>query len=168
MNGRKGSIATAIVLIVIGAWFLAVELVPAVKAFAYEGSTWPFPILGVGALLALVGLVTWTPGLMIPASIVGGIGGLLYWQNLTGNWESWAYAWTAIPAFVGVGLFLAGIMKRDGKMLVGAAWTLFVAMILFAIFGSFLGNVAEITRYWPVLVIALGVLLLARGFAKKA
>jgi hypothetical protein len=53
-------------------------------------------------------------------------------------------------------------------MLVGAAWTLFVAMILFAIFGSFLGNVAEITRYWPVLVIALGVLLLARGFAKKA
>ena len=86
----RSSLATALVLIGIGAWFLSVQLFPQVKAFAYGSETWPLPIIGIGVLLASLALITWTLGLFIPACIVAGIGGLLYWQNLTGNWESWA------------------------------------------------------------------------------
>jgi hypothetical protein len=84
----RSNIAYALILIGIGAWFLAIELSPAVEKFAYGADTWPLPIIGIGAFLALLGLLTWTPGLFVPACIVGGIGALLYWQNATDNWET--------------------------------------------------------------------------------
>ena len=48
--------------------------------------------------------------MMVPASIVTGIGGLLYWQNATGRWESWSYAWALIVASVGVSI---GFVKSE-------------------------------------------------------
>ena len=42
-------------------------------------------------------LLTGQPGMLVPACIVGGIGGMLYWQNLTGDWASWSYSWSLIP-----------------------------------------------------------------------
>ncbi len=158
----------ALLLIVLGAWFLAIELVPQIEDFAYGKMTWPLPIVGIGALLAVLGLVTWTPGLMVPASIVGGIGGLLYWQNFTGNWESWAYAWALIVVFVGIGIGLAAIMERSRSGLIGAGWTIFVGLIQFVIFGAFLGGDTVIRRYWPVALIVLGLLLLVQGFFRRS
>ncbi len=73
----RGRIATALVLILLGAWFLAVQLVPSLQVFAFNRTSWPLAIVGVGILLALIGLVTWVPDLLVPASIVSGIGILL-------------------------------------------------------------------------------------------
>jgi hypothetical protein len=163
----RANIATALTLIAIGAWFLAIELSPVVKAFAYGRGTWPLPIIGIGALLAVLGLLTWTPGMLVPACIVGGIGGLLYWQNATGNWESWAYAWALIPAFAGTGALLAGLLSRRRSGVVGGAWTIFWALVLFAIFASFLGGPVLIGKLWPVLLILLGIVFLARGIFRQ-
>jgi len=167
MRTTKGNIVAALVLIILGIYFLSVELFPTVKAFAYGDTTWPLPIIGVGALLALLGLISWTPGLFIPACIVGGIGGLLYWQNITGNWDSWAYAWALIPGFVGVGLLLLGMATRNRKTIVGAGWTMFNSLVLFAIFGSFLGGLQITAKLWPLILIVLGVLLLASGLFRR-
>jgi hypothetical protein len=163
----RSSLATALALIAIGAWFLAIELVPALKSFAYGSTTWPLPIIGAGVLLALIGLVTWNPVLFIPASIVGGIGCLLYWQNTTGNWESWAYAWALIPGFAGVGTVLNGLLSGERRTTVAGGWMIFNSLVLFAIFGSFLGGLGLVSRYWPFLLIALGVLLLAQGLFRR-
>jgi hypothetical protein len=101
----------------------------------------------------------------VPACIVGGIGGLLYWQNATGNWESWAYAWTLIPGFVGVGIVLSGLLGGDTQQSVrGGAWLILISLVLFTIFGSFLGGLGLLGPYWPVLLIALGLLVLVRSF----
>lgn len=163
----RSSIIVAVLLIVTGSWFLAIELYSPLKEIVYGADSWPLSILGVGILMAIVGLVTWAPSLMIPASIISGIGGLLYWQNTTGNWESWAYAWALIPGFVGVGLLLTGLMTRNRNMLTGAGWTLFNSLVLFVIFGYFLGGGSLVTQFWPVLLIALGLILLGRGLVRR-
>ena len=103
----------------------------------------------------------------VPACVVGGIGGLLYWQNVTGNWESWAYAWALIPGFVGVGTMLMGIVSRDGGQVRSAAWLLVISAILFVVFGSFFGALGFLGKYWPVLLILLGVLSLFQGLFRR-
>ncbi len=161
----RGRIGTALVLILLGAWFLAVQLVPGLQAFALNRITWPLVIVGIGALLAIFAIATGVPDLLVPACIVAGIGGLLYWQNLTGTWESWAYAWTLIPGFVGVGVFLASLLRgRVREAIVGGGWLIFISAILFLIFSSFLGGPVLLGAYWPVLLILLGVIFLAQSF----
>jgi hypothetical protein len=164
---NKANIAAAIVLIALGFWFLAVQLVPGLKEIAYGPGTWPLNVIAVGGLLALIALVMWVPGLMIPAAIVSGIGGLLFWQNQTGNWASWAYVWTLIPGFVGIGLVVAGLMNRSRATLTAGGWTLFNSLVLFIIFGAFLGGGQQIFNYWPVLLIALGIIILGRGILRR-
>ena len=163
----RGRIAVALILILLGVWFLAVQLVPGLQLFALSGTNWPLAIVALGALLALVGLVTWVPGLMVPAAIFAGMGLLMYWQNATNRWESWAYAWTLIPGFVGVGLFVGALMRgRLGEAFTAGGWLVLISAVLFLIFGSMFGVVAPLGAYWPLLLVLLGVLLLAQSLLR--
>ena len=104
----------------------------------------------------------------IPACIEGGIGGLLYWQNATGHWESWAYAWTLIPGFVGLGIMLTGLAQgRARRPLLGGAWLIVISALLFLIFASFLGGPNLLGPYWPVLLILAGLLSLGRNLLRS-
>ncbi len=163
----RANVATAILLIVLGLWFLLIEFYPPLKVFAYGATTWPLIIIGAGVFLGVLALVLWVPGLWIPACIVGGIGGLLYWQNQTGNWASWAYTWALIPGFVGVGMMISGFLSRNRRQIVGAGWNIFTSLVLFAIFGSFLGGITLLGLYWPVLLILLGLVVLGQGLFRK-
>ncbi len=160
---RSPGIVISIILILLGLWFLAVEFVPWLSAWVGGDRGWPLTIVAVGLGLFIVGLVTGAPGMSVPACIVGGIGGLLYWQNATGHWESWAYAWALIPGFGGVGTMLMGLLSGQWRTVGAGAWTLFVSLVLFAVFGSFLGGLGLFGAYWPALLIMLGVLLLVRA-----
>jgi len=160
---NRSSIAIALVLILIGGWFLAVQFVPALHDWTLNDVTWPLAVIGVGVLLAVVGLLSWTPGLLVPACIIGGIGGLLYWQNNTNNWESWAYAWTLIPGFVGVGVLLSELLAGRVRQAVSSGGVLIIiSLVMFLIFSSFLGGPSILGAYWPVLLILLGLILLAQ------
>lgn len=164
----RSRIATALVLILLGVWFLLVQFVPALEGFAINGRTWPLIIVGLGILFALIGLVTWTPALLVPACIIGGIGGLLYYQNMTGDWQSWAYAWTLIPGFTGVGVFFSSLLSgRIREAISGGVWLVFLSGTLFLIFSSFLGGPSLLGIYWPVLIILLGVILLAQSIFRR-
>ena len=159
-SSRRSSLAAGLVMILLGAWFLVVQFVPGLQAWF----AWPLIIVGVGVLLLVIGLLTGVPALSVPACIVGGIGGLLYWQDATGNWESWAYAWALIPGFVGVGIVLAGLLGGEGRQAMRGGGTLIlISLILFAVFGSFFGALGLAGNYWPALLIALGLLLLVRS-----
>lgn len=163
---KRSNIAAALVLIILGLWFLSVQLFPGLRSFTINQSTWPLVVVGVGALIGFVGLVTWVPGMLVPACIVAGIGGLLYWQNATGNWASWAYAWTLIPGFVGVGVMISGLMRGKWRTVASGGWSILISLVLLAIFGSFLGGMA-LSNYWPVLLILLGVLLLVQSLLRR-
>jgi len=161
---RRSSVAGGLVLILLGALFLAVQWVPGLQLWF----SWPLIIIGIGVLLLIVGLLTGVPAMAMPACIVGGIGGLLYWQNATGNWESWAYAWTLIPGFVGVGMVLSGLLGGDTRQMVsGGGWLILISLVLFAVFASFFGAMGLVGRYWPVLLIGLGLLVLAQSLFRS-
>ena len=164
----RGRLAGAVVLIGLGAWFLAVELVPALKAFAYGRATWPWPVLGFAALLLLAGLVSRLPGYVIPATILAGLGGILAYANATGDWGAWAYLWTLIPGFVGLGLFLFGLWRGHPRgPWIAAGWLLAVSAVLFGVFGSFLGGPRSLGQLWPVALIALGLVFRAQSFLRR-
>jgi hypothetical protein len=165
-NGRKGSIVIALLLIGVGVWYLAAQFLPQVRDLAYGSNTWPYQIIGFGILLGVVGLLSWVPALLIPASIVSGIGGLLFWQNSTGNWESWSYVWTLIPGFVGIGLILFGLLARRRGALIGGMWNIFSSLVMFGIFGSVFGDLRIASQVWPAALILLGIFLLMQSIVR--
>lgn len=161
---QRSSIAFGVILVLAGLWFLAVQAVPGLQQWMNVQAGWPLIIVGFAVVFLLFGIIGGIPGMAIPASIIGGIGLLLWWQNATGNWESWAYAWTLIPGFVGVGVIINGLLGHDTRQsITGGAWLIVISAILFLIFGSFLGGLNLLGPYWPVLIIAFGVLLLVQS-----
>ena len=121
--------------------------------------TWPFILIGLGAMFLLAALLTAISAKAIPGAILLGLGLLLYWQNTTGNWASWAYTWPLIPGFVGVGLFLAGwksvVMRTVGLIMLASS------LAVFLIFAAFFVPGWALLQYWPVLLVLLGVGVLA-------
>lgn len=168
---RRGTMAVGLILIILGALYLAVQfnLFP---GFQFDAARhWPWIVIAVGGTLFIIGAATLTWDMLVPACVVGGIGGLLLWQNTTGNWESWAYAWTLIPGFSAVGMFLAYLFgARERYPLAASFDTLLTSLILFGIFGAAFGafsGLGQVERYWPVLLILAGVLIIVRGFIRR-
>jgi len=158
---KKGNITGGLILILVGAWFLAVQFVPQLEAWA-KGQ-WSLSIIGVAVIFLLASVLSNTPGLSIPAFIIGGIGGLLYYQNVTGAWDTWAYAWTLIPGFVGLGLLFFSLQTRDKGTSKAGVILLFISMIMFAFFGSFLGARNEIIQFWPIILVIAGLWSMANA-----
>lgn len=165
MNAQqRGNLVIGFLLLLIGGWFLAAQFYPQLNEFIQIEYSWPVWIIGVGASFFLLALITRVPGLAVPAAIVSGIGSILYYQNQTGDFASWAYAWTLIPGFVGVGVFLSSLM--EGRFAYGfreMVRLLVLSAVMFAVFGSFLGGPAYLGEYWPVLLIVAGLWMLGRG-----
>lgn len=170
MNTRsKNNLALGLILVLLGVWFLVLRLVPGLEVWADFWFDWPIFVVGAGVLLLFIGLLTGATGMAVPATIVGGIGGLLYWQNATGNWESWAYAWALIPGFVGLGVIFAGLLGKTPRQGLREGGNLIViSLVLFAIFSSFLGGNNLLGAYWPVLLILLGLWMVVRPLFKRA
>ena len=169
MVRRRSNLASGLVLILLGLLFLSYQLMPGWWGWLNVELTWPLIVVGVGAFLLLFGLLVGAPGMAVPACVVGGIGALLYWQNSTGNWGSWAYAWALIPGFVGLGVILAALLG-EGQLMQGlnaGGGLVLTSLVLFAIFSSFLGGLNIFGPYWPVLLIALGLLLLLRSIVNS-
>ena len=103
----------------------------------------------------------------VPAFIVGGIGGILYYQNTFQDWGSWSYMWTLIPGFSGLGMLAAWLFgARERYSIRSALDALGTSFVLFAVFGAIFGAFKQLGNYWPVLLIAAGVLLALRGLVK--
>ncbi len=160
----RSNLALGVILILVGGIFLLTRLVPGLELVI----GWPWIVIGVGALLVVMGMLLGAPDMAVPGCVVGGIGGILYYQNLTQDWDSWAYAWAFIPAFVGVGMLLAALLggKSRGAVREGIR-TLLVGLVLFVVFGSFFGAFSFLGLYWPLLRVAAGVLILIEGILKR-
>jgi hypothetical protein len=121
---------------------------------------WPFAVIGIGALffVAMLSGGKQAAGLAIPGSVVGGIGLVLLFQNLTRHWESMSYFWTLIILFVGLGVYLMGRYGGDEEQKRSGARVMKVGFILFIIFGAFFEMIfSSFNGYiFPILLILLG------------
>ena len=156
---KKSGIVGGTILILLGVFFLAREIAPQYFQFM----DWPVIIIGLGSIFLLWAILAGTGGLAVPGSILAGIGGILYYQNITDDWTSWAYIWALITAFVGLGVIISGIIDRNFKVaFTGGLTLIIISSVLFFAFGSAFGFEHELVKYWPVLLIALGLIALVR------
>ena len=163
----RSRLAMGVILVLLGVWFLAVQFISPLQAWIFGPFGWPLVIVGLAVLFGIAGLVLWVPPMMVPACIIGGIGLLIYWQNLTNGFASWAYTWTLIPGFAGVGIMLSELMRGRVRQAISAGgWLMFISLMMFLILGSFLGGPVMLGQFWPVLLIVLGIVLLARAFVQ--
>jgi hypothetical protein len=162
----RSAIASGAILIVIGVLLLVARLVPGF----FGQLTWPFIVIGVGVLLLVLAIATGNAGLAVPACIVGGIGLILWWQNANNRWDTWSFAWTLIPGFVGVGALVQGLLEsKPLKALIDALWPILISAVLFVVFSSFFGGpLFGVPWYYlaGVALILLGVLVILKGFLK--
>lgn len=169
MIQNRTNLVIGLLLIVLGGWLIATRQVPELQAWLEENFRWPMYTIGAGLLILLIGLLTGNPGMAVPASIVAGIGGILYYQEVNRAYETWSYMWTLIPGFVGVGEILTGLLGDNTRHnLSRGLGKIVTSAVLFLVFATLFGGLALLGTYGaPVLIILLGLYILARGFMRR-
>src|SRR5512136_573135 len=94
---NRTQLALGFLLILVAGWLIATRIKPDLANLLHLTFDWPMWVILGGAALLVLGLLVGAPDMAIPACIVAGIGGILYYQNVTGKWDSWSYMWTLIP-----------------------------------------------------------------------
>jgi hypothetical protein len=138
---------------------------------------WPAIVIGIGVVILVLGLfVNREQGMVIGGTVVTTVGLVLLYQNTTGRWETWAYAWALVgPAASGLGMVLWGIRTADPAEIRNGTWALLGGLAIFVIGFLFFEGVIGISGEplglpeWllPVVVIAIGVVVLARGIFER-
>jgi hypothetical protein len=102
---------------------------------------WPYLVLLPGLGLLLVGLLLEGPGgvgLSIAGAITTMTGAVLLYQESTGAYASWSYAWALVaPGGVGLGMLLSGLAHGDRELTDGGGRVALIGVGLFVGFGVF-------------------------------
>jgi hypothetical protein len=138
---------------------------------------WPTIVIGIGIVILLLGLlVNNEQGMVVGGTVVTTVGLVLLYQDQTGRWESWAYAWALVgPAASGLGMVLWGMRSGNATELRNGTWALLGGLGLFAVgflfFEGMIGLSGERLPIadWvlPALVIGIGVVVLGRGLLSR-
>jgi len=169
MNQNCSYLALGLILLVIGGWLLVSQQVPDLREWLSNHSTGSVYTIGAGLLILLFGLLTNSPGLAVPATIVAGIGGILYYNETIGDGSSWSYMWTLIIGFIGVGSIITGLLGENSRRNFRSGLRLIIiSAVMFIIFGSFLGDLDILGTYGlPIILILLGLYVIGRGFMRS-
>ncbi len=161
-----GALIAGSILIVFGLLALVGQLF---RGFDFWGYLWPLILIALGGLF-FVGMFAGgrsVSGLAIPGAILGGLGLMMLVQNLTRQWESWAYSWTVILISVGLGIFIMGVYEGNEYRRRSGLNVMKVGAILFIIFGGFFEIIFSAFRLngagqyiFPALLILLGLYLI--------
>ena len=163
----------AMALITIGAFFVFGQ----VFNFSIIGLLWPLFVIVPGVFMIMTAknanltrkkdqmCRTW---LFIPGMITAGTGAILLYQNLTGQWISWAYAWTLYGAFIGIAFLQISEQLFDERHTlheVGKHMTRW-SLISFVALGSFVELInrdgSERQLLMALVLIGVGVYFLTR------
>lgn len=168
---RPGNVMLGGVLLLLGVIFLIGELFN----IRIGHFVWPFFIIGPGVFLFLLSLVfddETGKGVSAVSGLVTMVGLVLFYQNVTGHWASWSYAWALVaPTSIGLGMFMYGLFK--GKPAIRKeGWDVTkVGLVIFLVAAVFFELIIGLSGFgfgrfgWPVLLIALGVFLLFRNLS---
>lgn len=163
------TLAIGVVLVLIGAALFAGQLL----GIGIEDIGWPFFVIAAGVAILVIGLVVADEqGMVIGGAITTTVGLVLLYQDQTGRWESWAYAWALVgPAASGLGMVLWGVRSSNAGDIRNGAWGFLGGLGMFVVGFLFFEGVIGIggdrlaLPEWllPVAVIAIGVVVLGRG-----
>ena len=164
---NTGRTTTAMIFIGVGVAFLLAQFVGG----SFLSLLWPLFILvpGVAFLFFATQGEGKQVGLAVPGAMITGTGAILFYQNLTNHWGSWAYVWALYPVFLGLALVFIG--RRTGNenaLHTGdgfVKWGLIGFIGLWAFFELLIfgGNNFLVTTVVPLALIGAGVFMLMRG-----
>ncbi|HEY7736519.1 MAG TPA: hypothetical protein VH813_06970 [Candidatus Limnocylindrales bacterium] len=170
---RDGATAIGVILIVVGVIGYAIVQAGLDPGDWLGGSGWTLFVIGAGVALLGAALLTERAsalGFTIAGAIVTTVGLLLLSMDRAGHWETWAYAWSLIPAAAGVALVAHGVrigaspVMATGARLIGIGALLFVAGWWFfeTVFQT--GRVPfDLGSAWPLVLVAVGGLVALLG-----
>lgn len=170
---RRGSFTFGVLLVLAGAWFLVVQFIPALDDWVTQIAGWPALVIVPGLIFLAVAVISGVSGFAVPGAIISGVGGILYYQNNTGDWQSWAYMWALIVVSVGVGVFIMHLLDgRPRKAFDEGGSTILTGLVMFLIFGTVFrvafGQEPFFGDYWPVMLIAAGLWFLICPYVRPA
>jgi hypothetical protein len=171
--GAGSAIGLGVALLLIGGALFIGQLLD----IGIDDVGWPAIVIGIGLVILVLGLVVnREEGMVIGGTVVTTVGLVLLYQNNTGRWESWAYAWALVgPAASGLGMTLWGIRSGDATQIRNGTWALLGGLGLFVVGFLFFEGVIGIggepipLPEWllPVVVIGIGAVILARGIFER-
>jgi hypothetical protein len=168
---RPGNVLLGGLLVFLGVIFLLGEILN-----IHIGEfLWPFFIIGPGVALFLLSLAVDNEpgrGLASVGGLVTMVGLILFYQNVTGHWASWAYAWALVaPTSIGLGMFAYGLLKGKAEIR-KEGWDITkVGLAIFVVGAIFFELIIGVSGFglgrfgWPVVLIVLGVFLLFRNLS---
>jgi hypothetical protein len=167
-RARTVALAAGVAIIVLGVVFL----VTALAGGSVAGLWWPLFVIVPGLLFfaGVAFLGTSFAFLALPGSIVTSAGVLLFLQNLTGEWSTWAYAWALVsPGAVGLGLYIWGRIGDAPALVTAGPVVAKVGVGIFLVLGVFFELIIGLSDSlfmriaWPVLLMLAGVWVLWHG-----
>jgi hypothetical protein len=169
---NRTQLVLGLLLILVAGWLIATRIKPDLANLVHLSFEWPLWVVIAGAAILVIGLLVGEADTAVPACVVAGIGGILYYQNATTHWESWSYLWTLIPGFVGVGKILSGIIGGNLKAcLLEGLRLLLTCAILFTIFATIFNAwtiFGSFSAYVPIaLLFILGIWFIVRGIIRR-
>lgn len=172
-DDRSSGLVFGAILVLVGIALLAGQLLD----LGIGDLGWPFIVVAVGAAILLIGLVTARDsGMVVGGTVATTVGLLLAFQNATGLWSTWAYAWALVgPAASGLGLALYGLRAGSGTDIRNGTWGLLGGLGLFAVGFLFFEGVIGLSGdrlpvpNWvlPAAVIAIGIVVLGRALLQR-
>lgn len=175
--GRAAALLVGLAMIGLG----GLLLIGQVLQLDFAALLWPLILIGPGVLLFALSLFADTGGGGEALAIVGGIittiGLILFFQNATGLWATWAYAWALIaPTSIGVSQVVYGLLKGRHDLVKSGLSVAGVGLVIFLVAGAFFELALNVSGLgfsrvgFPVFLIGLGVVLvvinLIRGLRK--
>jgi hypothetical protein len=184
MESRTGSrrlggltvLGALLVILGIGAYLARQAGIDAIQTVTDAG--WPLFVIVPGVALLVASFFQRRPqglGLAIPGAIVTSVGVLLFYQQATGHWESWAYAWALVgPGAAGLAMIGYGLVVRDPQVIrPGLALSVISAVVFITGYWYFetifdTGRVpVDLGASWPLALIALGAIALVIGLFSR-
>jgi hypothetical protein len=180
MNQRQQTAAplVGIALLMVGVGALALRPLGLDLGSFGGTSGWPLLVIVPGLILMASAIVPAPPngvGLAIGGSIVTTVGLLLLYQQSTGNWATWAYAWALLPGAAGVAMTVYGSATRRPSLRAVGVRLAVIAALMFGVGLWFFESVFatgrapfDMSGWWPVVPIIAGLALIGRDLWRSS
>lgn len=184
MNGRPTadrpapSLMLGVALLLIGGAALVLGQLDVDMPTAIVEAGWPLFVIVPGVVLFASSLLVPAPkgvGLAIGGSVVTTVGLVLLYQQASGHWESWAYAWALVgPAAAGLGMVLYGLITSTRELVATGARLVAIGAGLFIVGYWYFETIfssgqppLDIWTWWPVVMIVVGLLVVVGALSKR-
>jgi hypothetical protein len=178
-SDRRGALTVGALLVLVGIAAIVLRQAGFDLGDEFLETGWPLFVIVPGLALLTASAFPAPPrglGFAIAGSIVTSIGLLLFYQQSSGHWESWSYAWALIgPGAAGLGLLGYGLVFRLRDCITTGAWLMTISAILFVVGFWFFETIfqsgrvpVELETWWPVGLIGVGVAVLVGGAFESA